>query len=294
MFKLRNVLIIGLMSFMLVGCVGEKVEVPPAAVGKIMGKDGYRQGTVPTSKFRLDWCVRFCDSLVTMSVADFSINETMDLFMPQDRLVMDFDLRLTLTPKAEQYDSLFDRIPPIGGQGVQVIPMESVYVTYAQQIIRSEAREILSKYTIAEVASSREAVNIELTTALTETINERTPFMVRYLGIADIGYPEVITTAQIKAAERREAIQQEEAQLEISKVSLERQLQEARLQRAIDVEAAQAESDVNLILADSVTEEYITYKQLEALQKISVSDNVVYMPIEMLSSMAAQVKLGNN
>lgn len=288
MYKsIKTLVLVAMLGVFLVGCVGEKVEVGPAAVGKIMGKDGYREGTVSTSKFRLDFCVRFCDSLVTMSVADFSINETMDLFMPQDRLVMDFDLRLTLTPKAEQYDSLFDRIPPNG----KVIPMPTVYTTYAQQIIRSEAREILSKYTINEVASSREAINVELTEALTATINERTPFQVRYLGIADIGYPDVITNAQIKAAERREAIQQEEALLEISKVALERELQETRLQRTIDVEAAQAEADVNLILADSVTEEYITYKQLQALQTIAGSSNTKFLPVEMLSTMAAQIEL---
>ena len=288
----KTLVMVVLSSALLVGCYGEKVEVPPAAVGKVIGRDGYREGLVPTSKFRLDFCIQYCDSLVTMSVGDFSVTESMELFMPKDRLVMTYDIRLTMTPKPSEYDSLFNRIPPYGPEGTQQIPMQTVYNTYAREIIRSQAREMLAEYTIDEVASSREAINVQLTEALTETIQARTPFQVRYLGIADIKYPPVITDAQIKAAERREAIQQEEAQLEISKVALERELQEARLQRAIDVEAAQAEAEVNEILADSVTEEYITYKQLEALQKIAGSNNTKYMPVEMLGTMAVQTMLG--
>jgi predicted small lipoprotein YifL len=35
------------------GACGQKVEVPPAHVGKIMTKDGYQESLIPTSKFRL-------------------------------------------------------------------------------------------------------------------------------------------------------------------------------------------------------------------------------------------------
>lgn len=43
---------------------GERVEVPPAHLGKIMTKDGYLPGTVGTSKFRLPACWSYCDKLV--------------------------------------------------------------------------------------------------------------------------------------------------------------------------------------------------------------------------------------
>jgi len=211
------------------------------------------------------------------------------LFMPQDRLEMSFDLRLTITPNPEQYDSLFNRIAPNADGNISI---GNAYGTYAQQIIRSEAREILSKYTIAQVASSREAINAELTGALVQTINERTPFQVRYLGIADIGYPAIITQAQEAAAERRERIQQEEAQLEISKVELERELQEERLKRAIAMEKAQAEAEVNIILANSVTPAYIKYRELEALDKLAVSSSTVWVPTSLLNTVAGQVAVG--
>lgn len=281
-----------LASFMLTACgwvIGDKVEVPPAHVGKVMTENGYREGVIPTSKFRLDGCVAWCDKLIVMSIADFTIPERMEVFMPEDKLIMTFELGITLSPNPEQFDSLFNRIAPQN----DTIPITTIYTTYAQRIIQSQAREIVSNYTIAEIASSREAIQHELTQALSKTINEQTPFNMRFLGITDIDYPEVITNAQINAAERRERIQQEEAQLEISRVELERALQEARLQRAIDLEKAQAEAEVNKILADSVTPAYIRYRELSALDKLADSDSTVWVPASMLDTVAGQVAVGS-
>lgn len=278
-------------AMMLTGCgwvIGEKVEVPPAHVGKIMGKDGYRDGVIPTSKFRLDGCMVWCDKLITMSIADFTVAEKMEVFMPEDKLIMTFSLGITLSPNPAQFDSLFNRVAPID----DTIPISGIYTTYAQRIIQSQAREIVSNYTIAEISSNREAIASELTAALAETIGNQTPFAMRFLGITDIDYPDVITNAQINAAERRERIQQEEAQLEISKVELERQLQEQRLQRTIDIERAQAEAEVNRILAESVTDTYIKYRELEALQALSNNGAVKWVPAGMLDTVAVQTAVG--
>lgn len=272
---------------------GQKVEVPSASVGKVMGKNGYREGTIPTSKFRLDPCLAYCDKLVTLDVSDVAITEKMKLFMPQDKLNMHFDVRLTLAVNPKKYEEIFRLIPPEQTENGDKIPLSRVYQTYAQQIVRAEAREFLSEYTIAEIASSRESINTELSVRLSESIQNQTPFMVRYAGLADVQYPEIIVTAQENAAERREQIQQEEAQLEISKVTLERQLQEQRMQRAIDVERAEAEAQVNKILADSITPEYIKYRELTALENLSRNTSTKWVPTEMLSGLSGDVAAGN-
>lgn len=284
-------------SLLLAGCnvPGERVEVPPAHVGKVMTKDGYKEGLYTTSKFRLDACIFYCDKLTLLDISDHSLEEPMELFMPRDKLNMKFDLRLTLTVNPEKYDSIFERISPDFDSASRSnrISLKRVYTTYAKQIVLAEAREFLSQYSIDEVASSRETINNQLAQRLTASINERTPFLVRYVGIADIQYPDVIVTAQINSAERREMIRQEQAQLEVSKVQLERQLQEQRMLRAIEVEKAETEAQVNKILADSVTPEYIRYRSLNAMDKIAESQNKVFVPTEMLSSMAGQVMMGN-
>ena len=289
--KFRNALVVSALAVSLAAC-GSQVEVPAAHVAKIMTKDGYKADTIGTSKFRLDMCWAYCDKLVLLDASDQAVSEKMELFMPEDKLNMTFDLRLTMIINPNKYEVLFARIPPVDQNGVDVISWNKAYITYAQQIVRAEAREFLSDFTIAEIASSRETINAQLSQRLTKSINEKTPFQVRYVGLADIQYPKIIVEAQENAAERREKVQQEEAQLQISKVQLERQLQEQQLQRKVDVEKAMAEAEVARIQSQSLTSAYIRYRELQILEKLAESDNKVFVPSAMLDSVAGQVQLG--
>ena len=288
--KIFAALVIG-MSMILTGC-GQKVEIPSATVGKVLTKDGYKPGFIEPSKFRLDPCFAYCDEIVILNVSDQAIQEPMRLFMPKDKLNMDFTLQATLSVSENSYDDLYARITPENENGVRYIPISKVYQTYAQQIILAEAREFLSQYSINDIASNLEAVNSALSKKLTESINKKTPFRVRYVGLSNLKYPDIIVQAQENAAQRTEQIRQEEAQLELSKVSLERTLQEQRMQRAIDVEKAEAEAQVNKILADSMTDRYVQYRQLQALEEMAKSENKVFIPSKMLDNVAGQVQLG--
>ncbi len=247
---------------------GRMVEVPPAHVGKVMTKDGYQEGVIGTSKFRLSPCWAYCDKLVVLDVADKASVESLSIFIPADKLELAVDVQTTLSLNSAKTENLFKTIAPqqLDGDG-SLIPWDRVYATYARQIVVTETREYLSKYSIAEIASSMEKVNNDLRALLTKAISERTPFDVRYVGITKVKYPAIITEAQENAAKRREQIQQEEAQLEISKVSLERELQEARLQRQIDFEKAQSEAAAQVVQREAVDTRVLELRRLENEQR---------------------------
>lgn len=256
-----------LAATVLTGC-GEKVEVPPAHIGKIMGKDGYQEHVIPTSKFRLPACLTYCDRLVLMEIADKSYIEPLVIFIPEDKLNLKVDIRTTLSVNPRKTTELFTAISPQEKNSqLSTISTDAIYATYARQIIQAEVREYLSQFSISEIASSNEKINEELRARLSEVIEKRTPFAVRYAGLTNIQYPKIITDAQEAAAERREAIQQEEAQLQISKVKLERELQEARLNRAIEKEKAETEALAQRTLAESVDSRVLQLRALE-VQKI--------------------------
>lgn len=248
----------------LVGC-GQKVEVPPAHYGKVMTKDGYQENVIPTSKFRLDACWTYCDKLVLLNASDQAVQEKMTIFIPEDKLNLDTTIQVTLSVDPKKTESLFSSIPPTDedGDGIYLIPLRQVYQTYAQQIILAETREYLSTFSIAEIASNLERINNELSVRLTKSLQARSPFMVRYVGLTQVTYPKIITDAQENAAERREKIQQEEAQLAISKVSLERELQETRLRRQIELEKAQIEAQAQRIQREVVDEKVLALRKLE-------------------------------
>lgn len=251
MNKLYGIIFMALFALLMTGCRGEKVEVPPAHLGKVMTKDGYREGTIGTSKFRLEWCWSFCDKLVLLNVADQAYTENMEIFIPEDKLKLKIAIRTNLTLSPKKAEALFNTIPPSADEAnsdyLATIGRDAAYKTYAQQIILTETREYLSQYSIAEIASSLEKVNADLRERLSKSLSSH--FDVRYVGITDIKYPDIITEAQENAAKRREMIEQENAQKEVDKVKLEREFNEAQLQRKIDVEKAEADAEADRVRA---------------------------------------------
>jgi len=263
MKKLLKLVGVAAVALMITAC-GERVEVPPAHVGKVMTKDGYQDTVIPSSKFRLPACLMYCDRLVLLDVADKAYNEDLTIFIPEDKLNLNVRIRTTLSVDPRKTEELFGALAPSEVKGsISSISSQSIYATYASQIVQAEVREYLSQFSIGEIASSNERVNQDLRERLTKALQQRTPFSVRYVGLTNIAYPKIITDAQEAAAERREAIQQENAQLEISKVKLERELQEARLNRAIEKEKAETEAMAQRLLADSVDSRVLELRRLE-------------------------------
>lgn len=250
-------------ALVLAAC-GQRVEVPPAHVGKIMTKDGYQEALIPTSKFRLAPCWAYCDRLVTLDVSDKAYQENLTIFIPEDKLNLEVSVRATLSVNPKKTKELFNTISPKENKDDKsVIANEQVYQTYASQIIQSEVREYLSQYSISQIASSNEKINADLRVRMSKAIEARTPFSVRHIGITNLKYPALITKAQEAAAERREAIQQEEAQTQVSAARQERELREARMQRAIEKEKAETEAVAQSTLAASVDSRVLEFRKLE-------------------------------
>ncbi|XOV81088.1 MAG: SPFH domain-containing protein [Aestuariibacter sp.] len=267
------------------GCslIGEKVQVPPAHLGKVLTKDGYKDGNYGPSRFRLDPCFAYCDSLVLLETSDQSIKESFKLFMPKDQLNMGFDIRMTVSIDESQVNNIYNKVPAQNG----LIAFNRIYLTYAQPIIRDIARQVVAKYSINEVASSRERISLELQNMVGQALVE-TPLKLKRLGLADVQFPDIITRAKEQAAERREQIERERAQFEIQKIQQERQLEQAKMQRAIDREKAEATREANEILSKSVTDKYLAYRSLEVLEKMARSENKVFVPVEALGSLGLQ------
>lgn len=291
MKKLLKLSAVALLAVLMTAC-GEMVEIEPAHVGKIMTKDGYQEGVIGTSKFRLAPCLAYCDKLVKLDASDKANIENLSIFIPADKLELEVSIQTTLSLNPTKTDSLFGTIAPVSVDSRNsLIPWNSVYNTYAKQIILTETREYLSQYSITEIASSMEKVNSDLRSVLSQAISSRTPFDVRYVGITQIKYPKIITEAQENAATRREQIQQEEAQLEISKVVLERQLQEARLQRQIDFEIAESEAAAQIIQREAVDSRVLELRRLEN-ERMWIEKWDGKLPVTSLGESIPMISLG--
>ena len=261
--RMATVLAIAASALLVTAC-GQRVEVPPAHVGKIMTKDGYQENLIPTSKLRLPACWVNCDRMVLLDIADKAYKEDLNIFIPGDQLNLGVTVQATLSINPKKTEELFNSISPKELESyLSVIENGRIYQTYASQIIQKEVREYLSQFTISQIASSNEKINSELSAKLQDVISARTPFNVRFVGITGLAYPKIITEAQEKAAERREQIQSEEAQAKVTEVKLEAQLKEARLQRAIEKEKAETEALAQRVLSESVDSKVMELRKLE-------------------------------
>ena len=259
-------IIIGILSLVYITS-GKRVEIPPAHVGKIMTKDGYQDNIIPTSKMRLEPCIVYCDRLVVLDIADKAYKEDLNIFIPADQLNLGVIVQATLSIEPKKTAELFNSISPKEiSDHYSIIENQRIYQTYASQIIQKEVREYLSQFSISQIASSNEKINSEISAKLQKIISERTPFNVRFVGITGLSYPKIITDAQEAAAQRREQIQQEEAQANVTAVKLKAQLEEARLQRAIEKEKAETEALAQRVLAESVDPRVLQLRQLEIQQ----------------------------
>lgn len=283
------------------GIIGTKVEVPPAHVGKVLTRNGYKPENYPPSRFRLDVCFFYCDSLILAELSDTGMTEQFVLFMPRDQLNMEFDIRFTMSIRNDEnsIDTLFSRIPPDTSRETMenyeahgIIKSLGVYLTYGQPVLREVVRTVVAKYDIDEVASSREAINQEIYDAVSEAL-KGTPVAVKRLAFADVQYPDVIVNAKIKAAEKEAAIQEAEAQQQVTLVNKRTELESAKADRAVRRERALAAKEENEIFASSVTEAYLQYKHLEVLSKLADNPNAVFVPYQALDSLGLSNRIFN-
>ena len=273
---IKKLLLTAVLLTILSAC-GQKVNVPPAHVGKILTPEGYREGTVYPSKFRLAPCIAFCDKLVTLETADRGIRERMKLFMPKDQLNMQFDVRATVSISNDDktVNAIFDKI--VAGKDDKISLME-VYNTYAQQKFRSVSRSIMSEYSINEIAANRAAVEQKLFDGLVKALAP-TPIKVLQIGLADIQFPAVIVKAKELAKEREVAIEQARAENLVLLEKAKGELQVAKKNRLVRLEKARTIKEENRLVALSVTDKYLKYRQLEVMELIAKSGSAIYVPL---------------
>ena len=278
---------------LLLAACGERVEVPPAHVGKVLTKNGYLPETISPSKFRLPKCFWYCDSLVLVETSDEGGEEAFRLFMPKDQLNMNFDLRFTISVDPTKADDILARLPAkyVGeDREYQKVTVSDVYNVYGKPIVRSVTRAVMAEYKINDVASSREQVSGKIYEALNAAF-AATPLRLKRADLADIQFPEVITKAKESAKEREIAIEQAEAQKQVKLVELQTELETAKAQRAIRRERAEAALEENKIFAQSVTDEYLKYKTLEVMEALAENGNAVFVPMSALDNLGLQQRL---
>lgn len=280
-----------LAAFLLTGCLGETVEVPPAYVGKLSTDSGLQEGIIAPSKLRLEgWCW-VCDELILAEASDFATVESMQVFMPKDQLNLKVDVRGVYSISSDQanVETIFARIPAQAVNGtdrVSVIPMAKVYATYAKQAIRNATRTVVTKYKILQIMENREAVGLELAGIVRKALKS-TPITVTQFGLADVQPPKVVVDAQESRKRREIQVQEAEADKLVRLATAEGDLVVARKQREVDLQEAGTQVLVAKQLAKGVSRAWLQQRALKVLELMAQSPNkVFFLPTEAMQNPA--------
>jgi len=282
------------------------VEVPTAHVAKFVTSSGLQEGLEQTGKYRIaGWCLS-CESMVLVETADVPIVKDMMIFMPKDKLNLGVELRGTFTvdPAKANVERVFGKVSAGkipegmniegGGSGLlSRVSTQKVYDTYGPQVVEEASRSVITKYTIAEVMTNRESISQEIQAAVNRGL-KGTPLKALRFGLANIQPPSIIVKAQEEATQREIALQKAEAQKKIDIKKAEARLEVAQKQQAADLVEAETQVLVNIKLAESVSDAFVTQRVLKFLQTVAENDNkTLVLPLEAFRYVGAQMRAIN-
>lgn len=296
MNMLKKFVLFSLIAIGLTAC-GKSYEIPPAHVGKIYGSTGPQEGILKSSKGRLPMCVFICDNIVLLEASDQMFKEDLEIFMPQDKLLLQYDVRGIVQIDDDNKDTInriFDRVTAsdTAEERIKRIDLEQVYQIYVQNNIRTITRSVLSKYTIAQVLENPDMIAKEMQDQL-NVVLKNSPVKVIQFGVARLTPPKVIIAAQETAQERRIQIERAQAEKEILLKRAEADYEVAEKDRAIRILKARTTKEENEIIAASVTPQWIQFRNLEVMESIGKSESTVFFPYQMMDSVGLNNRVMN-
>lgn len=285
------------MAAVTLAACGELVEVPPASKGRILGSKGYEGSYISPSKFRLPFCMREpCPQLVLISAKDNMITEEMDVFLPLSNLSLDdvqVNLVVSVSTEPKDLDRILDRVPAKVAEGwdEKWIYFTDVYRTYVRERVRATVRGAVASKELKWLISNRELYSAEVHEEVNRVLRESSsPIVVKQFSFAKLNPPKVIKEAFQKAEERKIAVQQAEANKAVSIKEAEAALEVAKKTAAVRLEEARADLAVADLMAKVATPQWLAFRRLQVIEKMSDNKNVVFFPIEMGVDTAVSVQ----
>lgn len=258
--------------------------VPPATKGKILTTSGYSPDVLEPGKYTT-WGR---DTIVLLQTNTSTYREQVNVVLA-DKLTLTAEVRFRgrIGGTEKVINAMFNDI--VAGED-NLIAFDEVYAVYGRMAVRNKVREIISNYNVDDVHKNYARLSKEIAAVLAEAL-ANTPLEISDVALGNIAYPKVVTDAINAAKERELAIKKEEAQalIELTRKKNERLLAEANYQ--IEITNAKAIRDKNKIIGEGVTPELIELRRLDVLEAMTANKSAVFMPVEAMSSIGAQVKM---
>ncbi len=276
------VLAIGAM-LMMTGC---HETVPQGTKGKVLDRAGFQPEVYPPSRVYTGlW-----GNLILVETVTHTVNETVTVRMRDDmNLIAQVRFQLRMGEKPTSLDAVFNDIKPLDGE---TITLKQVYNVYGKMLVNKIAREVLSKYNIADVNDNFNHISADIYKK-TMIAFKPTPLIITDVALGKLDYPDVIDRAIEAAAKRELEIKQAEADVQVRLTELKGKEKVAQGEYRIKMEEAKRIKDYNAMIAKGITPELLELRKLEVQQALvnAIGDGdttTVFVPYSALGTTGLQ------
>lgn len=249
--------------FMTTGCYE---TVPAGTKGKIMGAEGFRPEIFPPSKIWLannPWNV-VNEKLFLMETTTKKFQETIHVKLSEEKLnvLVPVIFRGRIHGTNEVVNFVFNDLK----MDDNIVTVDEVYQVYAQQIVMSSARDVISKYNVDELPQNYGRITVEIYNTVKPKL-KGIPFEMSDVTIGNIDFPPVVEKAIEIATQKRMAIEEEDAKVQIELTKAGGREEVAKAEYRIKMIEANSISEYNKKISQGITPDLITLKELELRSK---------------------------
>lgn len=296
--QILQTMVVMLLAFAFTGCMGSRVEVPPAHVGKISAKAGLQKDTIQPSKIRINRgriAFMIHDDLLLAETADLKVEEVgIDVFLSKEQVDVDVEYRVVVshTNDVDSINNLFVKVKPDGQFGssrLSTITTQGTYETYGKIAVRDVVRYVIAGYSIEELMAGREEVGEMILQAIRVKLAD-TPLTIHSGSLAKIQLPEVIKTSLESNKKREIEILEAENDMMVRLKEKEAEFKVAQKEQEVNLLEAETQVLVNTKLAEGANPAYIQLQMLKIWGEMAKSDNrIIIATPEMISNPALMI-----
>jgi regulator of protease activity HflC (stomatin/prohibitin superfamily) len=263
---LKKLLIkIGLLAAVALLTTGCYEQVPPGTKGKISGKSGFQPEIYPPSKIWLSTTFTTVPEklyLVQTTTKKYSQPVTVKLNEEKLDVKVEIVFRGRINGNDKILNAIFNDIP----MNDNIVTVDEVYNIYGKQIVNNTARDIISKYTVDTLPKNYGRITAELYHAVLAKL-KGLPIEISDVTIGKVSYPAVVEKAIEIATQKRMAIAEEDAKVQIKLRKLKGKEEAGKAEYRIKMVEAKRIRDFNEITSKGITKDLIKLRELELREK---------------------------
>ena len=238
--------------------------IPAGYKGKVMGNSGFQPEVYPPSKVWISSIFPEERMYLVETTTKKYVQPVTVLLKDKLELYAEVVFRGRIAGSDANINTIFNDMP----MNDRIVTTDEVYMTYGKMIVMNTAREVISRYNVDEVNVNYARITTELYQAIEPKL-KGLPIEISDVTIGQIRYPKIVTAAIEKAKEKRMAIEEADARVQIRLTELKGKEEAAKTEYNIKMLEAKQNRDANIMISEGITPDLITLKRLE-LEKIKL------------------------